>query len=94
MASMDVKAVETILANNAFVHGYSSTADIDLVQLTLSGQDPAKFNGIVIDTVCTRRSIMSISKYRAYQKNFGRRVPMRPARKNVKGIGEKSIAIG
>lgn len=37
---------------------------------------------------------MSLNQYHAYERKFGRRVQLRPARKDVKGIGGQSVALG
>lgn len=37
---------------------------------------------------------MSLAQYQVYQSEFGRKIPIRPTRKDVKGIGGKSKALG
>lgn len=53
-----------------------------------------RFKGVTIDTAANRKSVMSEEQYIAYQEEFGRRVPMRPPRRDVKGIGGKSKTLG
>lgn len=95
MASSNMKSVEETLANNAFTHGCltnaTDTQGIEDPYLTFycypAHKNQLQFKGIIIETAANRRSIMSESQYHAYQEEFGRRVPMRPPKRDVKGIG-------
>lgn len=100
MSMEDVKSVETVLSNNAFIHMHQSdlttaNEDVCLTFRCTEETDPSlRFKRVTIDTAANRRSIMSEQQYQAYQDEFGRRVPMRPPRKDIKWIGGKSKAIG
>lgn len=94
MAATHLMNVERALANNAFLHGYISSDICGSALLSVGISDGKNFNGVIIDTAANRRSIMSLNQYRAYQSEFGRKVPMRPARKDVKGIGGRSTVLG
>lgn len=59
----------------------------------MRSDEAPRFDGVVIDTAANCRSIMSLEQYRAFQYEFGRKLPMWPATKDVKGIGGKSRAI-
>lgn len=90
--------MEHSLVNNAFVHGVTvdgepNTSDF-IAQDWGPGERVPRFNGVTIDTAANRMSIMSRSQYHAYQMEFGRKVPMRLPKRDVKGIGGKSMSIG
>lgn len=61
---------------------------------TIEGDHPRRSKVISINNSAKRRSIMSESQYLAYQEEFGTRVPMRPPRRDVKGIGVNFKVIG
>lgn len=90
-----MKAVGETLAYNAFAHGFltnnAETQGTVKSYLKFScypvRSDQPKFKGIIIDTAANRHSIMNESQYHAYQEEFDRRVPMRPPKRDVKGIG-------
>lgn len=101
MARSDIATMEESLANSAFMHGYEGelanpTDKYPTLKFVCNkdGGCDRKFNGITIDTFANRRSIMCQQQYEAYQEEFGRRIPMCPPRKDVKGIGGSSRMIG
>ena len=99
MAREDVKMLETALANNAFEHGRSLGGDLDEALLTMnqhirhSGRE--EFKGVTIDTGANRKSVMCISQYKAYEQEFGRKIPIKPSKKKgLKGIGGQGEVVG
>lgn len=54
-----------------------------------------RFYGIRIYTAANRRSVMGIPQYRAYNRKFGVRGPIRPSpAKGLRGIGGSGIILG
>lgn len=98
MATGDLKQVEISLANNAFKHGITGLDSTEEVYVTVNATNTRRriptFNGVTVDTASNRPSVVSESQYLAYQIEFGRKVPMRPPRRDVKGIGGMTMAMG
>lgn len=98
MAVEDLESVERSLANNVFLHGLNQagatpSAYVKSKRYGHLTTNPS-FRVVTIDTAANRRSVMSRAQYSAYQHAFGRHVPMRPPKNNVKGIGGRSSSIG
>ena len=92
MATEDAQQLESDLANNAFEHGRTFYTDLEEALVTMNRHihhdDLEEFKGVTIDTGANRKSVMSISQYRAYEKEFGRKIPIRPStERSLKGIG-------
>lgn len=76
------------------MHGHYSFKSTTSPRITLDQKPAVRFNGVVIDTAANRRSIMSVAKYRAYEREFGIKVPLSPPCKNVKETGGRLRPIG
>ena len=97
MLRTDADEVERSLSRNAFLHGRSWSDTSSTVMFTTSNRTTSKkvkFNGITIDTAANRKSVMCEGQYLAYQLEFGRKIPIRPPKKGVRGIGGRSEVIG
>lgn len=96
MAASDAKSIEITLSENSFLLGYQWSTDETMVYTvtrSTNTHDRPRFKGITMDTAANRRSVMSEEQYSAYQEEFGRRVPMRAPKRDVQGIGGKSLAV-
>lgn len=81
------------LTGSDFIHGYISPNIPTSAHLTMTSTDIRPFNRVIIDTAANRRSIISLAQFHTYQHEFGRKIPISPARKYVKGISGKSRAL-
>lgn len=77
-----------------YVHKSKENIALTIYNNNNNISDEVKFNGVVIDTAANRRSVMCKSQYHAYEKEFGRRVRIRPPRRDLRGIGGKKEVCG
>lgn len=93
----DWDITEESLANSAFIHGtsYDPSAMLTTMRDRLSRHTSRKFEGIRFDTACNRRSVISLSQYRSYCKDFGIGQAIRSEKgRGVVGLGGFQSGIG
>ena len=90
---------EVNLANNSFVHGRSFTKDIErdyaYMNEELKKGEKDTFDGLRLDTCANRSSVMSLSRYKAYCRQF--QVPCRINHSDIRslrGLGGRQTPIG
>lgn len=77
--------LEDTLSNNSFTHGSTykdgMAATFMKMHRQIKENDAEALLGINIDTGANRSSVMSQNQYVAYQKEFGRKIPIRQSTK-------------
>ena len=91
--------IETSLSNIAFIHGTTNNQDLTAALTKLNdnmhNHSDTKFKGIIIDTAANRRSVICEQQLKAYEVEFGVRLPIRQSLKRVvKGIAGKGEVVG
>lgn len=93
------KETEMHLSNTSFSHGRSFFSDRDTAMASMNRElregETTSFKGIHLDTCANRSSVMSISQYKAYCREFN--VPVKldtSTSRNLSGIGGSRKSLG
>lgn len=93
------KYLEICMTNVATAHGLCYNKKIDTALAAAKGFFPtrhaAEFESITVDIGANHISVICQAQLRAYERDFKRRVPIRPSsRTNMRGIGGKGVILG
>lgn len=93
MAWTDTMNLQMTLSNKTFCHGRTHYGDLTSALLTMSNQlkkhDGPRFKSVTIDMKSTLKSVMIIKQYKAYEREFRRKIKLRPWKKGPRGIWER-----
>lgn len=81
MLVKEASSLEAPLSNNAFVHGRTYDGDMAFalakMHKYLKEENAGGFKGIKLERGANRMSVIIQAQYRAYEKEFGRKIQIR-----------------